>query len=243
MDAEGHTAAIGRDADGLRRAARSADPGVEIEACPGWTPVDLVWHVAEVHHFWGGVVIDRPAERPTGDEPKRPDSDDEVFAVAEESAARLVDALETTDAATPVWTWSDDHSVAFVARRMAQETAVHRWDAEHAAGNDHHIDAELAADGIDEFLYRHLEWTGAEGRPFEHSVHLHCSDVAGEWVARPGTGDQADVTREHAKGDAAIRGAAHDLLLVLWRRAPLSCVDVVGDPEVAERFVALSDLD
>ena len=29
-----------------------------------------------------------------------------------------------------------------------------------------------------------------------------------------------DVTREHAKGDAAMRGAAADLLLVLWRRLP-----------------------
>lgn len=240
---DAYTEHIRRDSTALREAAAAADTAATIDACPSWTPVDLVWHIGEVHEFWGRVVIDRPTERPTGEEPDRPASESDVYAVAEAWAQRLVDALSETDPATPVWTWSDDHSVGFVARRMAQETAVHRWDAERAAGNDHRIDAELAADGIDEFLYRHLEWVDPQGRPFGYSVHLHCTDVEGEWIVRPGADDQPAVTTEHAKGDAALRGTASDLLLVLWRRAPLSSVDVVGDAAVAERFVALSDLD
>ena len=50
--------------------------------------------------------------------------------------------------------------------------------------------------------------------------------------------DGFDVTREHAKGDCALRGAASDLLLVLWRRRPMSTIDVVGDADVAARFLA-----
>ena len=43
------------------------------------------------------------------------------------------------------------------------------------------------------------------------------------------------MTREHAKGDAALRGRAEDLLLTLWRRpVPAGAVDVVGDPAAAE---------
>jgi len=39
-------------------------------------------------------------------------------------------------------------------------------------------------------------------------------------------------------GDCAIRGTANDILLALWRRLPLSELDVVGDRDVAERFIA-----
>ena len=42
----------------------------------------------------------------------------------------------------------------------------------------------------------------------------------------------------HAKGDCALRGAASDLLLVLWHRLPLSAIEVMGDVGVAERFAA-----
>ncbi|MEI8241095.1 MAG: maleylpyruvate isomerase family mycothiol-dependent enzyme, partial [Actinomycetota bacterium] len=73
-------------------------------------------------------------------------------------------------------------------------------------------------------------------------VHIHCTDVAGEWTIRESDGGFV-VTREHAKGDTAIRGAASDILLALWRRTPLSSVEVIGDADVAARFVAASALD
>jgi hypothetical protein len=57
-------------------------------------------------------------------------------------------------------------------------------------------------------------------------------------MVRPQPEGGTEVTREHAKGDCALRGAAHDLLLVLWRRLPLSAIEVVGDAAVAARFVA-----
>jgi hypothetical protein len=65
--------------------------------------------------------------------------------------------------------------------------------------------------------------------------------VPGEWTVREGN-DGFVVTREHSKGDCAIRGAASDILLALWRRVPLSACDVVGDADVGRRFVAHSGL-
>jgi hypothetical protein len=74
------------------------------------------------------------------------------------------------------------------------------------------------------------------------SVHIHCGDVSGEWTIREAADGVLDVTREHAKGDGAIRGAAGDILLALWRRTGLTSVDVIGDAAVAARFVARPSL-
>ena len=243
MDTAQHLDALRRDSTALLAAARRADPAATIEACPGWKPVDLAWHIGEVHWFWGTVVRDRLTDPDGYLEPARPATDEDVFAFADESANALVDALASTDPSTAVWTWSKQNDVGFVARRMAQETAVHRVDAERAAGADYRIDAELAADGVDEFLEHFLSDVVKGAPPLGGSVHVHCVDVAGEWTVTVDEADTYVVTREHAKGDAALRGDAHDLLMVLWRRAPLESVDVLGSRDVAERFIARTNLD
>ena len=165
-----------------------------------------------------------------------------MFAFAEAQARMLDDVLTATDPATPVWTWSSEHDAAFVTRRMAQETAVHRYDAERAAGREHRLDSRLASDGVDEFLFHFLGWVGPDAVPVDGSVHLHCTDVEGEWLVVADTDGADVVTREHAKGDAAVRGPAHDLLMVLWRRQALDTVEVIGDRAVAERLIARTRL-
>lgn len=97
---------------------------------------------------------------------------------------------------------------------------------------------EQASASIDDFLHHTLN--AGEG-PVGGSVHIHCTDVAGEWTIREAD-DGFVVSREHAKGDCAIRGAAADILGVITRQASLSSVDVVGDADVAARFVAASTL-
>jgi hypothetical protein len=66
------------------------------------------------------------------------------------------------------------------------------------------------------------------------SVHLHCTDSEGEWLVHP----DGRVEAIHAKGDAAIRGPASDLLLALYTRVPLSAVEVIGDAGLAAELVA-----
>jgi uncharacterized protein (TIGR03083 family) len=155
----------------------------------------------------------------------------------------LLETLTNVDPATALWTWSDNKTAGFVIRRMAQETGVHLWDAAAAADVVNPIDAVLASDGIDEFLSYFLNDTAEGAAPVDGSVHIHCADVPGEWTIRPGEGEGFDVTREHAKGDCAIRGSASDILLALWRRVPLSVCDIVGDADVATRFIAHTNLE
>ena len=52
--------------------------------------------------------------------------------------------------------------------------------------------------------------------------------------------DRVDATRGHAKGDAAIRGTARDLLLMIWGRDPLGAVDTFGDAAVIDLFRAVA---
>ena len=154
-----------------------------------------------------------------------------------DGARQLVDALAATDPATSVWTFSAaDRTAGFWYRRRAQETAVHRYDAELAAGTPMPIDTELAVDGIDEFLFAFLPRLAANlGDLGDAKIHLHCTDAEGEWlVAR--AGDDVVVTREHAKGDVAARGTASDLLLFLWGRVPASALEVFGDAGVLDGF-------
>ena len=70
--------------------------------------VDLVWHIGEVHDFWGTVVRER-LDGPLRATPSRdrPDGDDDGLRLRRATpAAQLLDALASTDPATPVWTWS-----------------------------------------------------------------------------------------------------------------------------------------
>ena len=103
---------------------------------------------------------------------------------------------------------------------MAHETAVHRWDAQCAAGTLAPIEAELAIDGVGEVLEVFMQHRPRDpGSPYPAgSLHLHRTDGEGEWmlVATDGT---LTVTHEHAKGDAAAKPAIGEASGVSWSLA------------------------
>jgi uncharacterized protein (TIGR03083 family) len=230
-----HLNVFQRDGAAFADACRTAGLDAPVPSCPGWTVDELLWHLTEIHHFWGWMLAERVDTPDSYVRPDRP-TGDALFDMYADGLGRLGSALRDTPPDTAIWTWTDDHSVGWLVRRMAHETAIHRWDAEDAAGVAQPLDPELASDGIDEFLTWFLS-PAADAQPVGGSVHIHCGDVAGEWTLRP-AGDGFDVTREHAKGDCALRGPASDLLLALWRRRPMSTIDVVGDADIAGRFLA-----
>lgn len=164
----------------------------------------------------------------------------------DEGLPALIDVLTGADPGEPVWNWSASPATAgFWARRMALETAVHRVDGESAHGRAEPIDPVLAADGIDEvfevFVPRVLTQGPAPG--LDGTLHLHVTDLGGgerdggEWLVRPAPNGAA-VTHEHARADAAVRGPASELLLVLWGRRPPDAVDVHGDRTLLDRWAA-----
>jgi hypothetical protein len=78
-----------------------------------------------------------------------------------------------------------------------------------------------------------LPWCVRADKPVAGSVHLHCTDTAGEWFIHP----DGRVEPIHAKGDVAIRGTASDILLALYTRVPLDHLDVIGDAALAQQLV------
>ena len=69
------------------------------------------------------------------------------------------------------------------------------------------------------------------------TVHLHATDADSEWLVTL-LADRVEGTPGHVKGDAALRGAARDLLLIVWGRDPLGPVEHIGDESAIATFIA-----
>jgi uncharacterized protein (TIGR03083 family) len=242
MEIEEYVTVLRREGQVLGDAAAQASLDAPVVACPGWNVADLLWHIGEVHDFWGRVVASRATDR--SQIPAAPDrpADPELLAWYRAGLDRLADLLAAADPATSVWTWATQKDVAFVQRRMAQETIVHRVDAEVAAtGTASPIDPALAVDGVDEFFQFFADDKLPDAAPLGGSIHLHTTDADGEWLVTEAD-DRLQVSHGHTKADAAARGSAADLLLLLWRRIH-GPIDVHGDQAVLDRLVARTNLD
>jgi uncharacterized protein (TIGR03083 family) len=223
--------------------AAGANFDATIEACPGWDVADLVWHIRRVHYFWGSMVeglFDHPDRVP---EIGRPADQRQLLADYRAGVERMVDILERADQTAPVWTWSHQKDVAFVTRHQVQEAAVHRWDAEMAAGRRTAIEADVAADSVDEFLEHSTPGFYQDAALLSGSVHLHALDTEGEWTVVEGEYRVLSITKRHAPADASLSATASDLLLVLYRRIGIDPGQVGGDGAVLNRLVARTDLD
>lgn len=224
-----------REHEAFIAACERVSPSASVPGCPGWTIGDLLYHLYEVQYLWHRVSAEGRSSFEGLSMPTRP-SDEQLVPVLRGEHVSYTAWLRANDPSSEHWTWTGVRDFAWLVRRMAHETAMHRVDADQARGQATAVESSLASDGVDEFLT--VFRNAANGEP-GGSVHVHCTDVDGEWTISA----DGEVRREHAKGDCAIRGAASDLLLVLWRRAPLSTCEVIGDAEVAARFIAGSSLD
>ena len=62
-----------------------------VPGCPGWSLADLVWHLAEVQHFWAWVVRTRAADTSAYSEPaRRPDDELLGFLTAQNAELELM---------------------------------------------------------------------------------------------------------------------------------------------------------
>ncbi len=241
-------------AEGARLAAMPADAlDAPVPAIADWTLESVVRHTAQVHRWVtatlrAGAAADlttRAADQP--EPPTGPACLDDYRLAVEE----LADELAARDPQQPAPTFVGPGTVAFWARRQANEVNVHRMDAAdavHAAGGPapDPMDLDLAADGIDEWasLFLAVRWPQRHGpypADLTGSIHLHGTDDPApaenaEWLLTF-TGDAVEVEARHAKGDAAVRGRVEDLLLALYRRRPLATVDVIGDVALVTRVL------
>jgi uncharacterized protein (TIGR03083 family) len=220
----------------LAEVARDVDLESRVPSCPEWDVAKLVRHTGTAHRWSSGVVQKREPLSPKSIDLAIPDDPAGLPDWLEQSAAQLVSTLAESDPDSECWTWTDDRSVRFWSRRMAHETTVHRWDGQGVAGTPEPFAGELAVDGIDEQLENLPFIVGPENtRGAGETLHLHCTDVDGEWLLRLGE-NGLEVQREHAKGEVALKGAATELYLVVLGRRSTEAVDVFGDPGALARW-------
>jgi uncharacterized protein (TIGR03083 family) len=245
MDDSEYLACLSSDYDHLRKAATAVDLTSPVPACPGWTMADLVSHVAVV--YLHKVTVMRTGEWPEQWPPPAL-ADEAPVPLLEQGYGQLMAEFTSRAPATPAPTWYDpDETVAFWIRRMAQETVIHRIDAEQAAGRPvTAVSANLAVDGVDEVLRIFLAYQSASfPDEFAHMTGGHLAGQDGQdtitvtagpvaWTARPsprgvlifdGAADTPRVT---------IEAAPDPMLRWLWGRAGYDQVRVTGDQAWAD---------
>jgi uncharacterized protein (TIGR03083 family) len=238
---EEYVDAVRTETAALIAAAEAAGADAPVPSCPEWTVSDLLAHIGRVQN-WAASVVERRTTEPVRfrDLEKPPEDAAGRLAYAREVGARLADALGSVAPGTPIWTFATDGygvgTAGFWQRRQAHEAAVHRYDAQLAAGSPAPVDMDRAADGIDELLTIMGPRAFAEGLAGPTAtLHLHCTDRDGEWLVRL-TDHGYEVERAHAKGDVAVRGPASDLFLLASNRRGLDGLEVFGDEAVLARW-------
>ena len=215
---------------------RADDHGVPVPSCPEWDLRALLVHLGRVHR-WARLALDTPPDAEWPSFGAAPPADTNIVEWLLEGLDDLIECLGSSDLDTPAWTFRGPGTRRFWLRRQALETAVHRWDAQQAAGaGPDVIEGLVAADGIDEWCELEAARWFTPSPGLVAKVHLHATDGDGEWIIEV---DESGLTwrRGHEKGDVAVRGPRSDLYLSLWNRLSLDSCEVIGDRRAAERFL------
>jgi uncharacterized protein (TIGR03083 family) len=239
MDITEHITAVGLEGKQFAAAARQSNLDAEVTHCPGWTVRDLVRHLGEIH-LWAAAHVAQPHDKPWVEDVSElaafwPDlavfwpDDSDLIDWYLETNANLVHALESAPPDVDSFTFLPAPSpLAMWARRQAHETAIHRFDAEYAAGEASSFDPVFASDGIDEMLAGFAPRKDEFPVEVPQVVAVDTSDTADTWsvTLRP---DGVTTSREHSTSDLNITGAASDLYLMLWNRGRDDEIETTGD--------------
>jgi uncharacterized protein (TIGR03083 family) len=217
------------------RAVVPAGLGADVPTCPGWTVADLTHHLGQVYVSKTLAMIARE-----GPEPRTPEelADEEPLALLDRAYAGLVEEFATREPGDPAASWyAPDRTVGFCARRMAQETVIHRIDAELGTGQPvAPVPDDLAVDGIDELLkvfvaYSVAEWgeffTGVLAGSPGRSYAVRTDGAA--WRLRTGPG-LFTVEDGDGPADVTVSGPPASVLRWVWNRGD-DGVTVDGAPE------------
>ena len=242
------------------RAVAPIDQAAAVPTCPGWTVADLTRHVGEV--YLHKTLAMREGAEP---EPWPPAelADEEPIALLDRAYAGLRQEFATREPEDPAGSWyTPDQTAGFWIRRMAQETVIHRIDAELGTGQPvAPVPADLAVDGIDELLKVFVAYSVAEwgdyfsdildgSRGWTYTVRADGDGdgdgVGAAWRMRTGPGlfaveDGAGGNEAGAAGaaDVTVSGTPEAVLRWVWNRESAgepSGVTVEGPPEAVEEL-------
>ena len=213
--------------------AAAADRAGWDAAVPGtdWHVRELVTHIGGVHRWAADIVRTGASESETeaGNAVGTGPGDDELLDWFAAGHAALVETLACAPDDLECATFLPAPSpLAFWARRQAHETAVHRADAEAAAGQVTVFPVASAQDGIAEMLHG---FAARKSNAIERDATL--SLLAGDgppWRVMLG-GERIVAAESDEPAEVTISGTSSDLYRWLWNRP--AAVIVTGDETVA----------
>ncbi|MEU4197219.1 maleylpyruvate isomerase family mycothiol-dependent enzyme [Kribbella sp. NPDC026611] len=244
MDYERHCELIVEQAELMADQLTGADLGTPVPSCPGWNVGQLVRHV-------GGAHREATIVAQTGSAPPEDDFRDPTHWTADNAKARaladwLVDgardlskALLTAGPDVPIQMPIDNPTIRFTARRMTHETVMHRADAALALDRPYELDAEVATDGID-------EWMELGALPLHFEVHPWMRELLAPgrtlkfkaahqaWVVDL-TGDAIQWRHSDEPTAVTVKAPVTDLLLHLYKRRNDN-VQVEGDRDLLDYY-------
>jgi len=226
MDVEQQIVRIRREGEALAAAAEAGPLDARVPGCPEWDVDSLVRHIGDVHRWAGAIVRDRLQERLRRDS-EGPADRDALLAWYREGCAALIEALEQARPDEEFWYWGPaPNAVAFWARRQANETAIHRCDADSARGAIAPLPVVDAVDAIDEWLGlapHRASAPGGSGR----ILRLTPTDAEAGWSVV--VDQRLEVTGDAGRADCEVRGTASDLYLWTMNRRGTEGIVVTGD--------------
>jgi uncharacterized protein (TIGR03083 family) len=221
---------IAADSRRLAEVVGSSDLEARVPSCPKWSVRDLAHHIGEVQWYWGENLRAQNADQRSGAELTALPEDTDLLAWLGWCTYSLLGALRASGPDAPCWAWwPEPHTSGAVGRHQAQEAAVHRWDAEGVDGAGAPLPADLAEDGVPEFMEIMV---GSDLGSLPGVVTLTATDTGATWRVA-GTGG--------AGRESELRAPASDLVLMLYRRLPVPDTTVVGDPMLVAALLSLAD--
>jgi uncharacterized protein (TIGR03083 family) len=211
-----------------------------------WTVATVTRHVAATHHVVAGLIRGRPDADfgLFGDLQTPPKDSPEFVDWSRSGTASLLEQLSSVPADDECWSWfGPGRHVGWWARRMAHEAVVHRSDTDAALGKAFSVAADIAADGIDEYLDVFVAASrAAQDAPAGPMMSFECSDRSDRWWLDLSSRGERVVSREPRDASVRVRGTAEQLLLTVWGRLPTSDasdVEVSGDVGGLDRWSEL----
>jgi uncharacterized protein (TIGR03083 family) len=205
----------------------TAVPGTE------WDVRTLVTHVGGVHRWATDIVAtgssdpDTAAGRAVGTGP----GDGELIDWFRDGHLALLETLRAAPDELDCFTFLPAESpLHFWARRQAHETAIHRADAQAAAGDVVPFADLFAQDGIAELLHGFAR-RRANAVAHRATMGLDAVDGSSWLITFGGERLEAHETEDLIGTDVTVRGLSSDLYLWLWNRPSEAMVD--GDEDVA----------
>ncbi|MBP0452267.1 maleylpyruvate isomerase family mycothiol-dependent enzyme [Kitasatospora sp. RG8] len=228
------------------RAAVASAPDLDapVPTCPEWTLFDLAQHLGGGDRFWAAIVSAGPADAPPAEAAAEraaltpPREREALVAWLEESTQLLLGVLREAGPDAGCWAWwsglQTPRTSGGVARHRVQESAVHTYDAQLAAGAPQPLPAEVAVDGVEEFLFTCVATLSAwPHKPTAFDFHA----AEGRSWRLTVDGDGARTVRLPAAGggeglDApgiSLHATAGELVLFLYNRVPADSLRIDGD--------------